>query len=192
MMKRSYYYLPFNPEAKIDYLNLLAFHDIAEYREEAKAYDTIHYSSINELADRLCISSSTVTRILNNDKYSYFMGVDKENKTIRLYCSFPKGQKAAFVRLTASEVEIIREQKKDQNLLAKYLIYMKYYCGFSKNKKTNFTATQFLTACGYSVKSNTNFDRLTAFNSLLSEKGIIKIEKWTDSAGHTRNTYAFI
>lgn len=191
-MIRNYYYLPFKEDAGIIYLNLLAFYDIAEYRPEVKAYDTIHYSSVKELAERLQLSTSTVTRILDSDKYRYFMTVDKANKTIRLHCSFPKGQKAAFVRLTAAEVMLIRKQNKDQNLLAEYLIYMKYYCGFSKSKETDFTAKQFLTACGYSTKAKTNFDRLTGFNSLLVQNGIIKIKKWTDDAGHTRNTYSFI
>ena len=84
---RSSYYIRFNPAAKIDYLHLLAFYDLAEYRKETKAFDTIRYSSITDLAKRLKLSSSTVSRILKNTEYKDFIEVDKENKVIRLLCA---------------------------------------------------------------------------------------------------------
>ncbi len=187
---RSSYYIRFNPAAEIDYLHLLAFHEIAEYREETKAFDTIRYSSINDLAERLNLSSSTVSRILNNPEYKDFIETDKKNKVIHLLCSFPKGTNKAFVKLTAEEVSLLKEKK--DNLLSHYLIYLKYYCGYTKDKKTDFTAIQFLSACGYSIKSKQNFDRVSSYNKLLTEKGMIKIEKYRDELGHTRNKYSFL
>lgn len=187
---RSSYYIRFNPAAKIDYLHLLAFYDLAEYRKETKAFDTIRYSSITDLAKRLNLSSSTVSRILKNTEYKDFIEVDKENKVIRLLCSFPKGEKNAFVNLSAEEVKLLKDKK--DNLLSHYLIYLKYYCGYTKEKKTDFTAIQFLSACGYSIKSKQNFDRVSSYNKLLTEKGLIKIEKYRDELGHTRNKYSFL
>lgn len=149
---KKYYYLRFRPTANIDYLYLLAFYDLAEYNEERKVFDTIRYPSVRVLAESLKISSATVKRIFDNPAYAEFISIDKSTKTITLFNHFPKGKKEQFVRLTAEEVSLIREV--GNNLFAKYLIYLKYYCGYSKYNKTDFTAQQFLIACGYSVNSN--------------------------------------
>ena len=184
-----FYYVPFVPAANINYLHLFDLYDLAEYREETKTYDTIRYTSINKLSAKLPFSNSTLSRILNNDSYKEFLIVDKENKIITIRNNFPKGTKRAFVRLTAEEVKLLRE-KKDE-LFTRYFIYLKYYCGFTKNN-TDFTAKQFLTACDYSTKSNETLDRITDYNKLLCMKKIIKIEKYTDDLGHTRNRYSFL
>ena len=193
---RQYYYIPFIPKAHIDYIHLFSFYDIAEYRIETKAFDLITYNSLKELSIRLGIAYSTLNRILqgkeNYKDYSKFMEIDKKNKCIYLKCSFPKGEKASFVRITAAEVKLIRDYKDNNTLLAKYLIYIKYYCIHSKNKKNNFTATQFLEAFDYSTKSNANFDKISAFNSLLVKKNIIKIERYIDELGHKRNIYSLL
>ena len=185
----KYYYVPFIPAADINYLHLLAFYEIAEYREETKAFDTIRYASIDKLAARLPFSSSTLSRILNNESYKDFMVVDKKNRVITIQNSFPKGTKRAFVRLSAEEVKLIRE--KNDNLFTTYYIYLKYYCGFTNNN-TDFTAKQFLSACGYSTNSNDTLDRIAEYNKLLSAKEIIKIEKYRDELGYTRNRYSFL
>ena len=52
---------------------------------------------------------------------------------ITLHNYFPKGTKDSFVRLSADEVKLIRD--KDDNLFTKYLIYIKYYCGYTKDNK---------------------------------------------------------
>lgn len=186
---KKYYYLRFRPTANIDYLYLLAFYDIAEYNEESKVFDTIHYPSVRVLAESLNISQATVKRIFDNPAYADFMSVDKSSKTIKLCNSFIKGHSEQFVRLTAEEVSLIREV--NTNLFAKYLIYLKYYCGYTKTRKTDFTATQFLSACGYSVKSNKTLDTISKYNGLLVDRGLIKIEKYRDELGHTRNRYAY-
>lgn len=187
-MKKNYY-LRFRPTANIDYLYLLAFYDLAEYNEESKVFDTIRYSSVRVLAESLKISSSTVNRIFNNPEYNEFMCIDKHNKTIKLCNSFKKGQSNQFVRLTNDEVSLIREV--NTNLFAKYLIYIKYYCGYTKDNNTDFTAQQFLSACGYSVKSNATLDTISRYNGLLVDRGLIKIQKYRDDKGHTRNRYSY-
>ena len=88
-----------------------------------------------------------------------------------------------------------RDENTDQatnNLFAKYLIYLKYYCGYSKDNKTDFTAQQFLIACGYSVNSNNTLSQLSEYNGLLVKRGIITIQKKRDELGHTRNIYSYI
>ena len=92
--------------------------------------------------------------------------------------------------LFRSEVNLIKEVK--DNLFAKYLIYLKYYCGYARDKKTDFTAQQFLSACGYSVKSNKTISQISQYNGLLVDRGIIKIQKTRDELGHTRNIYSYI
>lgn len=186
---KKYYYLRFRPTANIDYLYLLAFYDLAEYNEESKVFNKIHYSSVRVLAESLNISTATVNRILSNPEYNEFMCIDKSNKTITLCNTFIRGQSEQFIRLTADEVSLIREV--NTNLFAKYLIYLKYYCGYSRDNKTDFTAQQFLSACGYSVKSNATLDTISRYNGLLVDRGIIKIEKYRDDKGHTRNRYSY-
>ena len=186
---KKYYYLRFRPTANIDYLYLLAFYDLAEYNEESKVFNIIHYSSVRVLAESLNISTATVNRILSNPEYNEFMCIDKSNKTITLCNTFIRGQSEQFIRLTADEVSLIREV--NTNLFAKYLIYLKYYCGYSRDNKTDFTAQQFLSACGYSVKSNATLDTISRYNGLLVDRGIIKIEKYRDDKGHTRNRYSY-
>lgn len=89
-MKRLYY-LRFRPAAKIDYLHLLSFYNLAEYSNNNKVFNTIHYQSVRELASNLNISTATVNRILSNVEYKEFMFVDKKNKTITLHNTFIKG-----------------------------------------------------------------------------------------------------
>ena len=184
------YYLRFRPTANIDYCKLLSFYDIAEYNIEKKCFDTIGYVSANKLAERLNISSSTINRIFSSPDYQEFMSVDKDNKKITLHNYFPKGTKDSFVRLSADEVKLIRD--KDDNLFTKYLIYIKYYCGYTKDNKTDFTAKQFLSACGYSTNSKNYLNRLNDYNKELVRLGLLKIESWRDDLGHTRNNYFYI
>lgn len=188
-MTKKYYYLRFRPTTRIDYLYLLAFYDLAEYNTVSKVFDTIHYSSVRLLAESLNVSSPTVNRILDNPAYNDFMKVDKQSKTITLCNSFSKGVSEQFVRLTADEVSLIREV--NTNLFAKYLIYLKYYCGYTRDKQTDFTAQQFLSTCGYSTKSNSTLDQISTYNRLLVDRGIITIQRFRDELGHTRNRYTY-
>lgn len=187
---KKYYYIRFRPNANIDYIYLLSFYDIAEYNQIDKVYNIIQYSSVRSLAESLNISPATVNRILCNDEYKEFMSIDKQTKTILLHNSFTKGQSERFVILTNREVQLIKEV--NTNLFAKYIIYLKYYCGYTQNNSTDFTAQQFLSAFGYSVKSNTTLDTICKYNRLLVDSGIITIIKYRDNLGHIRNIYQYI
>ena len=79
-----------------------------------------------------------------------------------------------FVRLTDKEVAYLRKEK--DNLLCKYYIYLKYYCSLAKKAgiKQDFTAKQFLTAIGYSTKSQKQIDKISTYNNKLKEQGLIK------------------
>ena len=90
---KKFYYIRFRPTAKINYLYLLAFYDLAEYNEKNKVFDTISYPSIKVLAERLNISSSTIKRLFDSSNYTEFISVDKSNKIIKLFNYFPKGTK---------------------------------------------------------------------------------------------------
>ena len=94
-----------------------------------------------------------------------------------------------FVRLTDKEVAYLRKEK--DNLLCKYYIYLKYYCSLAKKAgiKQDFTAKQFLTAIGYSTKSQKQIDKISTYNNKLKEQGLIIITPYRDELGHLRNCY---
>lgn len=92
-----------------------------------------------------------------------------------------------FVVLTQQEVSLLRKQQ--DNLFSQYLIYLKYYTNHAKGKQTDFTGKQFLSACGYSNKSHSYLNRLNDYNKILIQHQIVKIEKYRDELGHTRNRY---
>ena len=185
-MGRKHYYFRFKPSAKVNYLYLFDLAELADYTKATGAFDTIHYPSTAKLADRFTFSKQTLDRLLSNGEYADFLSVDKENKTITLKNSFTKGNKTPFVCLTDKEVAFLRQQ--NDNLLCKYYIYMKYYCGLATGNQ-DFTTKQFLTACGYSVTSSSYIQKVSAYNKLLQEQGLIQITKYRDELGHTRNIY---
>ena len=183
------YYLPFLPMAEIDYILLLSLYDLAEYHADTKAFDTVIYTSQKSLADKLKVSPSSISRLFSDERYKDFMEVDTKLKVIKLKNSFVKGTNRPFVRLTAEEVALIREKK--DNLFSKYLIYLKYYCGYTGNN-TDFTAKQFLTACGYSIRSNETLNRVSKYNGFLVDRRVIEIIAYRDEMGHTRNKYRYL
>ena len=184
------YYLNFIPKANINYLYLFSLYDLAKYNPITKAYDTITYTSISKLAEILPFSTATLNRILSDNNYKNFLNVDKKNKKIILNCSMIKGSNNNhFVRLTEKEVYYLQEEK--DNLLCKYYIYMKYYCAIANKdgKKQDFTAKQFLLAIDYSIKSQSQIDKISTYNNKLKEKGLISIKTYIDELGHIRNIY---
>lgn len=192
-MKR--YYLPFNPSANVNYLYLFSLYDLAEYDADAKAFNTIKYVSLANLAELMGVSPSTVYRMTNiNSKNDYlqFLTIDKAERIITLNNTFANGMntnKIPFVVLTDKEVQLLRE--KNDLLLCRYLMYVKYYCGYSKSKTTDFTQEQFLSACCYSANSNGNKDKLSYYNDLLADNGFLRIEVFRDNLGKKRNRYAY-
>lgn len=166
--------------------------DIAEYTPANKAFDTIHYKSIGEVATNSGIPQSTLYSILKNPNYNLFFSCDKAKKTIKLNTSFHSGaNNGAFVSLTQPEVAFLREH--NETLLCKYYIYLKYYCGYAekKNIKQDFTDNQFLSAIGYSTVSNNEKEKLCNYRKLLNNK-FIKIQSFTDDRGYNRNAYTLL
>jgi hypothetical protein len=134
------YYVRFDPKAKIDYLVLFSLYDIAEYNPKTKVFDTIHYSSVAQLAEKTGLSNYAITKMMKDKTYSDFLIADKGKKEIFLKNNFSNCQKQAFVKLTYQEVALLRTVKETPNLFCRYWLYLKYYCGYSKSKKTDFTA----------------------------------------------------
>lgn len=184
------YYLNFIPKADINYLHLFSLYDLADYNTASKAYDTITYTSISKLAELLPFSYSTLNRILSNDEYKDFLSINKKDKKIILNCSVIKeSNNNCFVRLNDIEVNFLYKQ--NDNLLCKYYIYLKYYCSLSQKfgKKQDFTAKQFLSTIGYSIKSQSQLDKISNYNNMLKDEGFISITSYKDNLGHTRNIY---
>lgn len=191
------YFIPFIPDAKVNYFYLLQLYDAAEYNPITGLYDTIKYQSVAKLAGQLGLSQKVVNTILTKQDYTGFLYVNKEDKKIIILNSFKKGTNTRpFVHLTINEVSFLRQQRSNgkdpDNTLFKYFLYMKYYCLHCRKQVQDFTANQFLTACGYSLKSNSMKDQICKYNNLLYDKGYIDIEKYRDDLGHTRNRYIFI
>lgn len=180
------FYIPFIPEADIKYIYLFQLYQNAEYNKETKRYDTIRYNNQQRLAEMLNTSSSTVKRLLNDERYKDFFTVDKSNKIIYLLNDI-KGK--PFVCLDRYEIYFLCNRA--DNLLCKYLLYIKYYCGYSKNGETDFTAEQFLRSICYSLNSSIP-SKLSEYNSLLVEYGYISIKRKRDNQGYKRNIYSYI
>ena len=187
MLKK--YYLRFLPTANIDYVFLLTLYDLADYNTDTKTYSIINYKSLAELA-RLCsVSDKTLRRHLVDTEYSPFLQWDKQNKRVILLNDFSKtGYKTPFLTVSPEEVRLLLTQK--DNLLCKYLIYLKYFCGYSASKCIDTTWKQFLSAIGYS--SNSSYpSKISGYNALLEREGIIRITKKHDERGFLRNVYSF-
>ena len=160
------YYLHFKPNADVNYLHLFSLYDLADYNPATKAYDTINYTSIPKLAALLPYSAATLNRLLDNDEYKDFLSIDKDSRTITLNSSVIKeSNNNCLVRLTDKEVAYLR--KEQDNLLCKYYIYLKYYCSLAKKAgiKQDFTAKQFLSAIGYSTKSQSQLDKISTYKT---------------------------
>lgn len=201
---RLKYYFPFIPKAKVDYLLLMDLADIAPYNEDTKQFDTIHFQSLSRLAQMLHRDNTTLSRHLEKDCYKPFFTYYKSKKIIVLNTDFTKtADFQPFVVLSAKEAEIIRnisqkdkekgktDTKLNANLLCKYLMYLKYYCGYNRSGKTDTTAQQFLEACGYCGKSSSYKALIAQYNEILSRNKVITISKYRDKNGFFRNLYTF-
>lgn len=148
------------------------------------------------------VSSTTLSRMVKSGDYDMFFGFDEvgTDKLIVLFNDFSglahlaatsgsseKVKRQSFVALSSAMIDLLLETK--DNFLAQYLIYLVHYCRIAKNKGTDFTAKQFLSATGYSIVSNNNLSKVSECNKILVDRGIINIKKWKDGKGHERNTY---
>lgn len=180
------YYIPFAPRAKVDYRIIISLYSIAEFNTETKCYDTVEYKSVSALAKSLDKSPSALNSILNNDEYKPFFSVDKAAKRITIKNNITKDN-IPFVCLNHTEIDTLYGLY--DNLLFKYFIYLKYYCGYTKSKETDTTAKQILAALGYSTQSS-YIDKLAEYNTLLKAEHLISIKTYTDEKGHKRNIYS--
>lgn len=186
--KMDKYFLPFNPSAKVDYLFLIRLYEIAGFDKDKKVFNIIKYTSVKQLSTILDTSTATINRIFSNTEYNLFFYVNKKDKTITLQNNFKNVQSnIPFVVLSNKEVCLIKQV--NENLFAKYLIYLRYYCNYSKSKEQDFTGNQFLRACGYSDNSHSYLAKLSSYNSILKTNDIISIRRYRDDLGHTRNIY---
>ena len=194
------YFLLYDEAASVNYKHLLKLYGIAEYNKKNRLYDTITYNTLDELTQRIndkygkCISKSTLSDFLNDkgiQKHNYkYFSYDKDSKTIKLYNDFKNTDNRTsrkFVVLSEKEFDFLVSQA--DNMLISYFLYIKYYCGASASKSTDFTAEQFLSACGLCSTSGSNKQKISKYNSILSSAGLISIERKRDNNGHLRNTY---
>lgn len=164
MKNRLSYYLPFIPEAKINYIFLLDLMDLAAYDKETRLFDTVYYDSLRQLAEQLNsgkedtdkyrLSPTTLSRYLFSAERAYkdyrlFLTADKALKQIHITANFAGTGKQPFVILSQKEAYILRHTDTkidgieiDRNLLIKYYVYLKYYCGYNQKakRKTDTTA----------------------------------------------------
>lgn len=197
MKQNKVYYIPFIDNMKqIDLYLLFSLYDLAEFNPNKKVFDTVRYSSQSNLALQLGISLSQLKRIISNNAYSSYFQVDTKEKTITLYNDFrnSNSQKEIkpFVSLSADEIRVLRENEKNNELLPKYYVYLKYYCGFNvKSHSTDSTAKQILSAIGYSTNSSYQA-LLSSYNQILTKNKLIRITQYRDEKKQIRNRYAII
>ena len=188
----KHFYIRYEPKADINYIYLFYLYSLAEYNTSTNLFDTVSYKSgralqrlIEERFGKGSISPSSLSRLLKDDRYRNYIKVDAEHNRIALQTA-TKGM-PCFVMLTKREIDFLIDKK--DNLLAKYYLYLKHFCGRGTVGTQDFTIKQFLRYCGYSDKSNSYVSLVSSYNTLLVENGFIKIEQHTDEKGHTRNCY---
>lgn len=200
------YYLQYQEDTSINYLYLLLLNKIAELDKSSRLYNTVRFSSLDELTKRLndkynqihqeskknVISKTTLIRVLNNEQNKRYFSYDKEKKLITLHNDFKNkttNKKAKFITLTDREIDFLLIQKNE--LLIRYYLFIKYNCGFSGRNKADFTATQFLEATNYCSSSGSNKNKLSSFNGLLVSNKFISIQKFRYN-GKERNAYSIL
>lgn len=188
-------YFPYKIDSDINYLYLFRLMRLAEYNTTTKSFDTLRFSSLSSLAGQIDISSSTLKRILSKPTgdykkdYSPFFSCDLDKKIIVFNNNFIGQKKVQYIYFMEQEVSFLL--KHNDNLLCQYLIYLKYNCSRVSNKGQDFTANQFLNACGYSTKSSNTKSKISSYNELLERNGFIKISRFRDSQGYNRNNYTY-
>lgn len=130
----KHYYIPFDLSLNVNYNYIISLYDIAEFNNDDKCYNIIHYGTQKRLAELLNISNKTLIKMLDNNDYNLFFSIDKKCKTIYLNNNFKntKGKNKRFVFLLDKEVEVLK--KYNDNMLYKYYLYVKYFCGLTNNK----------------------------------------------------------
>lgn len=189
----QHYYLPYNEKLDINYKYILALYQIASYDKVKKRYCNISYDTKKNLSRQLQektglkTTPANLSNILADSRYQELLRHNPEAKTIELVNDIKNCKK--FVVLSAKEAALIIQQ--GDKLFAKYLLYLKFYCGKAKSKTIDTTAAQFLEACGYCKDSNSYKNKLTGYNSILCGEGLLSIEHYIDCNGRYRNIYRY-
>lgn len=197
------YFIKYNPRDRVNYIYLFMLYGIAEYNKKTMTYNIITYNTKKELAAKInntynkdngeALSYSTLVRVLNNAVYNdYFTVQDNSIILNNSFSKYSKNSEIPFVILTNKEADFLIQNK--DNLLARYYIYLKYYCGLAAKAGTiqNFTAKQFLSSIGMSVDNHNNLSKISSYNNLLSSSGFIEINKYRDKNGNERNSYKLL
>lgn len=191
-------YLPYVPPADVNYIYIFYLYKKAQRMADRDIKQDIGYKSINDLCrqlneDQKVISYSTLKRMIESKKYEDFFSIrDCGNiKWLSLNNDFRSktDNKQRFVVLNPTTYNLLIQQ--EDNLLAKYTIYIKYMCGLNGGE-SDFTANQFLSAFGYCTKSGSEKGQLSKYNHLLEENQIISIDRTMLEEGKRRNTYTFL
>ncbi len=91
------YFVPFSPVANINYVYLLCLYKIAEFNKETKIKDTIEFSSIKDLSNRIekktgiKIKETTLYNFINRQSGKGYFIFNSSNKLITLQNNYKKG-----------------------------------------------------------------------------------------------------
>lgn len=192
------YYIPYDEECKkVNYLFVLSLYKLAELDKKTYLYNRISYDTIKDLTTRInsnckesILSEATTSRYLQKDIYNRFYSVDRDKKIITLNNNFRNQNKDRvnkFVIINDKELSFLIAS--NDTLLIAYYLYLKYYCGYSSSNKIDTTAKQFLEASGYSPKAGNYISKISDYNKILNDNGLIKITKKRDNNGNERNEY---
>lgn len=189
------YYVLYKDTTTINYIYLLLLYSAAAYNKDTNLFDTITFNNLQDLTDKLnkqfcgnTISKATISRLLNNKDYEPYFTYNAADKQIIIKNNFRK-KKERFITISQKEKDLLL--KENNNFLAKYYFYLLYYCGLSKNNKTDSTEKQILLAIGYS-NSGKNLQNCAAFNKILTENKMLSIATFRDNRGFWRNTYSIL
>lgn len=192
------YFIRYDPEAKVNLNYILMLYGIAEHNSYSKRYDCIPYTTKKELAAKLkdvygdkAMSYSTLWRLLYTIEYTKY--IEDQGNMLYLHNNFANRantEKQPFIILTDKEADFLID--KGDRLLTSYYCYIKYYCKLAEyaGRTQDFTAKQFLQAVGLSTNNHNNLSKISSYNTLLTNEGLIKITKFRDQLGRERNVYS--
>ena len=191
MNERKYYiYYEERPPQGLNYCFLLAMYAIAKRNNSERICNIIEYKSLRDLQSKLAAagyktSLSSLQRYTEKDYLNYYT-IERKYKRIVLQNNFKQKKNCRFIVLSENNLSFLLER--NDNFLCRYYFYIKYFCGYSKTKSTDFTAEQFITAVGLSFGGG-NRQKVCMCNKLLANEGLVIIESYRDPLGHKRNVY---
>ena len=76
------YYVYFNLKDNINYVYLLKLYRLAQFNTDTRRYDIVKYNTLKDLAVSLDITASTLSTMLNSDKYNHYFSIAQRHKII--------------------------------------------------------------------------------------------------------------